>query len=124
MNSSRADRIATSPAWIDTACNLSLCRWFDLKRTSAAHRRRRSARFSEWIKSMSEKREGELKPLAKGTSRGRTTEQRRHAQNISGMLRVLFGSIAPAVVGFATIYVFNQPPQTPAAASKPASIRP
>ena len=69
-------------------------------------------------------REDELKPLARGPSRRPTTEQGRQGQNIRGMLRVLFGSIALVVVGFAAIYVFNQPPQTPAAASTPATTTP
>ena len=69
-------------------------------------------------------REDEFKPLARGPSRRLTTEQGRQGQNIRGMLRVLFGSIALVVVGFAAIYVFNQPPQTPAAASTPATTTP
>jgi hypothetical protein len=68
--------------------------------------------------------EDELKPLAKGPSRRPTNERGRQGQNISGMLRVLFGSIALAAVGCAAIYVFNQPPQTPAAASTPATRTP
>lgn len=68
-------------------------------------------------------REEELKPIAKGPSRRPTTEQGRQGQNIRGMLTVLFVSIALAAVGFAAIYVFNQPPQTPAAASAPATTQ-
>jgi hypothetical protein len=65
-------------------------------------------------------REDELKPIARGPSRRPTTEQGRQGQNIRGMLTVLLVSIALAVVGFAAIYVFNQPAQTPAGASTPA----
>jgi hypothetical protein len=66
-------------------------------------------------------REDELKPIAKGPSRRPTTEQGRQGQNVRGMLTVLFVSIALAVVGFGAIYVFNQPPQTPAATSAPST---
>lgn len=69
-------------------------------------------------------REDELKPLAKGPSRRPTTEQGRQGQNISGMLRVLFGSIALGAVGCAALYVFNRPTQTPTAASTPATRTP
>jgi hypothetical protein len=94
MTSRRAARITAMPACIDPARNLSLCRGFGLKRTPTAHCRRR------------------------------TTEQGRQGQNIRGMLPVLFGLIALAVVGFAAIYVLNQRPQTPAAASTPATTTP
>lgn len=66
-------------------------------------------------------REDELKPIAKGPSRSPTTEQGRQGQNIRGMLTVLLVSIALVVAGFGAVYVFNQPPQTPAATSVPSS---
>lgn len=66
-------------------------------------------------------REDELKPIAKGASRRPTSEQGRQGQNIRGMITVLVVSIALAIVGFVAIYVFNQPPQMPAATSIPST---